>query len=131
MAGYAAQNPLTPVMYDPVIAPGGKHTDGHRTNNKRFTDIMADGYHWVQKRLNGPGAMNYAFDSLALAESTPIGPGVRQRQFWVTQPVPLFVDAMSRPISGYGGVAQGQMISQPLFDPYNNQYGNIMGPQNG
>lgn len=109
------------------VTPAGSHTEGHRANRGRFTSIMTDGYLWVQKRLNGPGAMNYAFDSLALAESTAIGPAIRQRQFWNIRPVPLFVGEISRPTSGYGGVAQGQMLSQPLLDPYNNSYGNIQG----
>lgn len=119
-----------PFPFPGKVTPAGHHTDGHRTNGRRFTDIMADGYHWVRKRLNGPGAMNYAFESLALAESTPIGPGVRQRKFWATVESPLFVPDMSRPSSGYGGVLHGQAIYQPLFDPYNNRYGSIMGPQN-
>lgn len=89
-----------------------------------------DGINWVRKRLNGPGAMNYAYDNLQLAESTAIGPGVRQRGFWQTISPPLFIASMSRPTSGYGGLAQGQFISQPLFDPGNNRYGNIMGSQN-
>jgi hypothetical protein len=112
-----------------LIPPGGTHSEGHRANSRRFTSIMATGYNWVRKRLNGPGAMNYAFDSLALAESSPIGPAVRQRQFWATVSPPLFVNALGRPTSGFGGVVQGQYISQPLFDPYNNTYGNIQGPQ--
>ncbi len=105
------------------VAPAGHHTDGHRVNGKRFTDIMIDGLHWVRKQLNGPGAMNYAFDSLALSETTPIGPGIRQRQFWQTVEAPLFVATMSRPSSGYGGVVQGQAIYQGLYDPYSNQFG--------
>lgn len=110
------------------VTPAGHHTDGHRANPKRFSSIMADGFHWVRKRLSGPGAMNYAFDSLALAESTPIGPGVAQRQFWATISPPLFVAEMARPVSGYGGVIQGQVLSQPLFNPYNNSFGTIPNP---
>jgi hypothetical protein len=118
-------------MYTPkpipggVVSPAGAHTDGHRANENRFTQIMIDGYTWVQKRLNGPGAMNYAFDSLALAESTSIGAGIAQRQYWASVARPLFTDQVFRPTSGYGGVIQGQVIYQPLFDPYNNTYGNI------
>ena len=111
------------------VTPAGNHTDGHRVNAKRFSQIMIDGYTWVRKQLNGPGAMNYAFDSLALAESGPIGPGISQRQFWATISPPLFVNNITAPMSGYGGLATGQMIAQPLYDPYNNTYGNIPGPQ--
>lgn len=117
-------------VFDPykgVVSPGGHHSEGHRTNKRRFASIMIDGLHWVRKRLPGPGAMNYAYDSLALAESDAIGPAVAQRQFWNIRPQPLFVPGMGRPSSGYGGVVQGQTLSQPLFDPYNNIYGNIQG----
>lgn len=111
------------------VTPAGPHTDGHRAAGKRFSSIMTDGYTWVRKRLNGPGAMNYAFDTLALAESTPIGPGVRQRTFWATVQAPLFVTNPLAPYAGLGGVVHGQFIAQPLLDPYNNTYGNIPGPQ--
>lgn len=111
------------------ITPAGSHSEGHRVNKRRFTSVMIDGYHWMRKRLPGPGAMNYAFESMALAESTPIGPGVAQRQFWATVSPPLFVNNISAPNAGYGGVATGQYISQPLYDPYNNTYGYITGPQ--
>lgn len=118
----------TPPIFAPgTVTPAGHHSEGHRANGKRFTSVMAEGYLWVKKRLAGPGAMSYAFETLALAESTPIGPGIRQRVFWNTIEPPLFVPEMTRPTSGYGGVAQGQLIAQPLFDPYSNRYGNIMG----
>ncbi len=111
------------------IAPIGTHTDGHRTNGRRFTQVVSEGFTWVRKQLPGPGAMNYAFDSLALAESTAIGPGVRQRQFWATISPPLFVNNITAPTSGYGGVAQGQYLGQGLFDPYNNSYAGISSDQ--
>lgn len=110
------------------VSPAGAHSEGHRENKGRFTSFIAEGYTWIQKRLASPGAMNYAFETLALAESTAIGPAIRQRQFWAIQQAPLFVEGPGRPTSGYGGVAQGQYISQPLFDPYNNTFGNITGP---
>lgn len=109
------------------VPPAGKHTDGHRANAKRFTQVEWEGYTLVRKHLPGPGAQNYAFDSLALAESTAIGPAIAQRSFWKTIMQPLFVNNLTRPTSGYGGVAQGQLLSQPLFDPYNNSYGAIPG----
>lgn len=120
---------LPPAFPAGSVTPAGDHTDGHRANPRRFSQIMSEGMTWVRKQLPGPGAMNYAYDSLALAESTPIGPGVRQRQYWATISAPLFMPNITRPMSGYGGVAQGQYIGQPLYDPYNNQFGNIMGPQ--
>lgn len=121
MYDFSTQNLITG-----QVTPAGMHDEGHALKGK-WTDIVAEGYHWVQKQLNGPGAMNYAFETLALNKSTAIGPGVRQRQFWATVATPLFVETMGRPTSGYGGVAQGQVLSQPLFDPYNNTYGNIQG----
>lgn len=123
----AGESYTPPALMAGTVAPAGAHTDGHRDNAGRFTQIMIDGYTWVRKRLGTPGAMNYAFDSLALAESTAIGAGIRQRQFWATVQAPLFIENLSRPTSGYGGLVQGQIYSQPLFDPYNKTYGNIPG----
>lgn len=109
--------------------PAGKHSDGHRLNSKRFTSYMIEGLTYLRKQLPGPGAMNYALETLALSETTPIGPAVAQRQFWKTVNPQLFVPTQAAFNSGYGGLAQGQFLSQPLFDPYNNQFGNIVGPQ--
>lgn len=111
------------------ITPAGSHSEGHRANRRRFASYVIDGYTWVRKRLNGPGAMNYAFESLALSETTPIGPGVRQRQFWATVAPPLFVPDVTAPYAGLGGIVSGQTISQPLYNPYTNSYGYIQGPQ--
>ena len=127
MSGEAYSPPVYPFVQNHLVLPAGSHTEGHRTNGKRFTEIMHQGYDWIRKQLPTPGAMNYAFETLALAESTAIGPGIAQRQFWQTVQTPLFVGEMTRPQSGYGGVVQGQAIYQPLFDPYNNTFGAIQG----
>jgi len=105
-------------------SPAGYHDNGDRLNPKRFSDIFTGFYHWVKKDLPDPGAQNYAFESLGLTEFTPIGAGVAQRQmFNVLQPPSLFVNGQMLLTSGVGGVAAGQVIFQPLIDPYNNTYG--------
>lgn len=109
------------------IPPVGAEFNGHRANGGRFTDVMMSGFNWERKQLPQPGAMNYAFDTLALSETTAIGPGIRQRQYWATVSVPVFFANQTAPNAGFGGVAHGQYIGQPLFDPYNNTYGNIQG----
>ena len=114
--------------FDELIdsAQPGYHRLLHlRADKKRFQDIIADGMHWIHKKLPGAGGNEFVVDSLALAESTPIGPGVRQRSFWKTIEQPLIYPSQMSAVSGYSGVIQGQFLSQPLYDPYNGVYGNI------
>lgn len=109
-------------------SPAGAHTEGHRFDaKKRFADIFTGGiYHWQKKRLPTPGAQNYAFETLGLTEFTPIGAGVRNRNaFRVLQKPQLYVNGQAYLTSGLGGIAAGQMIFQPLLDPYNGQYGGV------
>lgn len=113
---------------DPYAVPDIRPTDaGHRTNSKRFTSISADGYHWTRKRLPGPGALNYAFDNLALFEIPPSGPSFGVQNMFRPLEKPLFMTNLQVVINGIGGLVQGQALSQPLFDPYNNQFGNVTG----
>lgn len=108
------------------ISPAGTHQEGHRANKKRFSDIVKNGLHWQRKRLPTPGAQNYAFETLALFETTPIGPAVAQRKFFkVLQPQQIYFGGITVPITGLGGLAAGQYVMQPLVDPYNNTYGGI------
>lgn len=98
-------------------------------NPQRFNQVMIDGYRWEKRELPSyGGAAQFVFDALALAESTPIGPGVRQRTFWRTQNAPLIYPSQQAATAGFGGVIQGQFISQPLFDPYSGRYGNTFAP---
>lgn len=96
-------------------------------NQFRFGQVMIDGYHWEHRNHPGGGAAEFVFDSMALAESTPIGPGVRQRSFWQTMRPAMVLAGQQAANAGFGGVIQGQFLSQPLYDPYNNTYGNVQG----
>lgn len=105
-------------------SPAGSHQEGHRADKSRFADIWKNTYHWQRKRLPTPGAQNYAFETLALAEFSPVGWGVRARQFFnVLQPPQLYVNGQALPITGLGGLIAGQVIMQPLIDPYSGTYG--------
>jgi hypothetical protein len=103
----------------------GQHSDGHRANRARFADIFESGlFHWEKKKQLSPGAMAYAFETLALAEFTPIGPSVASRHLFQTvQPPQLYVNNMVVNTTGLGGLYAGQYISQPLLDPSTNSYG--------
>lgn len=107
-------------------SPAGAHSEGHRADRSRFADIFQNGFHWQKKRLPSPGTGNYAFETLALFETTPIGPAVAQRQmFKVVQPPQLYIRAQAIPVSGIGGINAGQVVLQPLIDPYSGTYGGI------
>lgn len=68
--------------------------------------------------------MAYAFETLALPELSPIDHGICVRKgFSALAGSPqLYVPTVAVPTNGYGGLIQGQMIMQPLFDPYSNNY---------
>jgi hypothetical protein len=72
---------------------------------------------WERKRLPGPGAMNYAYETLALAPFPVAGPSVATRTpLRVTQGQQAYV-RHTVGISGAGGTQAGQVMSAPLFDP--------------
>lgn len=123
MAGEQFPNPI---HLGPGASPGGVHSEGHRENRARFADIFKNGFHWQKKRLPTPGTGNYAFETLALYETTPSGPSVGARKFFKSlQPPQLYVRGQMLPTTGIGGVIPGQWILAPLADPYNNTYGGV------
>lgn len=72
---------------------------------------------WVRKMLPDPGAQNYAYETLALAPMTPIGPGIATRR-------PLFPPMNSpQPYVTQQGVlvgiptTAGQIYGAPLYNP--------------
>lgn len=74
--------------------------------------------------MRSPGTGNYAFESLALNELTPIGPSTNTAGFLkVVQPPQLYVAGRAVPTTGLGGLVAGQVILQPLINPqgYSNQ----------
>ena len=99
------------------------HNEGARLNKGRFSETFSGINHWVRKRLPTPGAQNYAYESLGLAEFSYAGRATANKHSYrVVQTPQLYVDGQSLLTSGLGGVAAGQIISQPLIDPYNQNY---------
>lgn len=83
---------------------------------------------WVRKELPSPGAMNYAYETLALAPQSEISGAVAQRQtlsLFAGKQVYKYQDAALQGI----GTVSGQVISQPLYDP-NSGYTNLPYVQN-
>jgi len=93
----------------------GKMT-GKDDDTNRFFDNPGFMMEWQYKRLPGPGAMNAAYESLALSPESPISGAVAQRrQLHVTKPNTDYA-FLAVPIAGIPMVS-GQVIMQPLYDP--------------
>lgn len=88
---------------------------GPDRDKNRFQDRPGFQMVWEQKTLPGPGAMNYAYESLALAPQSPISGAVNNRQQLRPTAIPnyKFQDGY---MIGVPMVA-GQMVMQPLYDP--------------
>lgn len=107
-----------------TTSPAGSHNEGARANPRRFADITKAMYHWTRKRLPDPGAQNYAFETLGLVEFTPIGPAIgADIVLMKTQPPAFYISNSMVVINGLGGLAAGQIILQPLINPYDQTYG--------
>lgn len=94
-----------------------RQPDNEAATNPRPFDMRPGTFHqvWEEKQLPGPGAQNFAYESLALPEFTPVGPGVGIRQQIVPLEEPLYVYQAVIP-QGIPIVA-GTVVMQPLFDP--------------
>jgi hypothetical protein len=104
----------------------GPISQGHRANPKRFHDIRENGYRWTKKKLPTPGSGNYAFDTLGLVEFTPIGPSeFVRRELPGLQMPQVYITGQMLTTTGYGGLAAGQIINQPLLDPYSQTVGGV------
>jgi len=92
----------------------GKQT-GKDADKNRFQDQPGYKMVWERKTLPGPGAMNYAYESLALPPQSPISGAVAQRQQLrpTAGQVYKYQDGL---MIGVPMVA-GQVIMQPLYDP--------------
>lgn len=107
-------------------SPASEPDSGHRANRARFADIFKNGYQWTKKQLPTPGTGNYAFDTLGLVEFTPIGTGIwDRRELPGLQPPQLYIGAQMVVTNGFGGLAAGQIINQPLLDPYSQTVGGV------
>lgn len=105
-------------------APAGPHYEGHVTNKRRFSSIKDGLYRLVKKKLpNTPGAYNYAFEYLGLVEFAPGGRGIGARDMLQITHPNVYVNGQMVWTSGVGGVSHGQVITAPLYDPYNQAYG--------
>lgn len=106
-------------------SPAGQHYEGHRALPKRFGgDIGGNFYHWIRKEQPGSGAMEYAFETMGLPELSPIDHAICIRTGFspLAFGPQVYVPRVSVPIAGLGGLSHGQMIMQPLYDPYSNSY---------
>lgn len=81
-----------------------------------FEDAPSYRMQWERKPLPSPGAMNYAYESLALAPQSPISGAVEQRQFFRVCSGPQLYQFQTGTLNGIPLVA-GQAIMQPLYDP--------------
>jgi hypothetical protein len=81
-------------------------------------------YHqaWEYRQLPGAGALQWAWETLALPLYTPIGAGTRnQRQFKATASNPVMVAVQGITIQPLGGSPiqgdlTGEFVTQPLMD---------------
>jgi hypothetical protein len=76
---------------------------------------------WERKRLPDEGTLSYAYETLALYQTTPIGPGVSVRQ---PDPVRIFTppsyeSTQALAIAGIP-LQAGMLYGQPLFDASGN-----------
>jgi len=70
-----------------------------------------------------PGAQAYAYESYALPPFPVSGPTIATRTPIRPTTSPMYV-LQSIPIASYGGTVAGQMVAQPLFNPYGVGYSN-------
>jgi len=88
---------------------------GPDRDNNRFQDRAGFVIEFERKSLPGPGAMNYAYMSLALPPQSPISGAVAQRAQLRPTATPMY-KYQTGLVIGVPTVS-GQMIMQPLFDP--------------
>ena len=94
--------------------------------NPRF-DLNATreyGPTWERKRQPGPGAMQYAYETLALSPVPPSGPSVRVERPLVpiaTSPQ-QYIFAQTLYVQGVP-ITAGQLFSAPLYVPQENSFG--------
>lgn len=79
---------------------------------------------WERRASPSPGAMCYAYETLALAQYAPAGPSVPVRNplYPVSRGPQMYVPAQSVYVQGIPTLA-GQYFSGPLYNPATNSYG--------
>ena len=115
-------------------ALGGRHLRRERRSDAkdpRFDHSLCGTLYqpvWERKHQPSPGAQAFAWETIALAAFTPIGPGthaIRKRLKPFPQP-PAWTDPASVLI-GLPRIA-GQYVLQPLINPYSFTPPNLYGP---
>ncbi len=98
-------------------------------DNNRFMDKWGYKQVWERKELPSPGAMNYAYETLALKPDSPISGAVAQRKtFSLFGPqVYKYQDAWLAGVP----LVSGQIFGQPLYDPQSGYVGGNMPHSNG
>lgn len=112
-------------FFDGGTSPAGQHYEGHRACGPRFgNDIGSNFYHWIKKDQPSAGAMEYAFETMGLPELSPIDHAICVRTGFLPFAFSpqVYVPNVSVPVNGLGGLVQGQMVMQPLYDPYSNSF---------
>lgn len=85
-------------------------------DNNRFYDQWGVKYVWERKELPSPGAMNYAFETLALAPESEISGAVAQRQqlsLITSGQLYKYQDVVLQGVP----LVSGQILGQALYDP--------------
>ena len=104
------------------------NSDGVTAADAKFARKPEFALHYGNTVQPGPGAMAYAYESLSLAPFPVSGPTIATRTPINPTAAPMYV-LQSIPIASYGGTVAGQMVGQPLFNPYGNGYSGAP-PQN-
>ncbi len=101
MGLFSSKQPLSPStpLFPPRWQPFSAHT-------------------FERKALPDPGAQNYAYENLGLFEQTFIGPAVANRGAILPLQPPQVYQYFVQTMGGVGGLSAGQMIFQPLLNPY-------------
>lgn len=108
---------------DGVVRIAADHYMGHRADPKRFKDIVNPVQHWVKKEQPTPGALAYAYETLALPEFGIVDSGIGSSYFFKLFQTPSYQYNKSVPITGLGGIVAGTIVSSPLYNPANNTFG--------
>lgn len=106
--------PVWPWRQPPPPAPQLTDAPGLRPG-PRFNPMVGHSHFYRPQPF--PGAPAYAFETLGLAEFSPIGAAVVNRRQFNVLPPPTSFAALGVPTQGLGGLSMGQVIFGPLVVP--------------
>lgn len=101
MGWFSRKVPPQTVTQQAVQSPGSRFNA-----NWKFT--------YERKQLPSPGAQNYAYENLGLAEFSPIGPAVANRMFMRPMQPQAMWAGFTILQAGIGGLVQGTIYGTPL-----------------